>query len=124
VINDYIKDRENISDKKRSPPQEVPENNLNQSHPQNEDLRRCKYKREMKGIDATFLLKILEEVVIKEGRLEKLRKNLAKYNDFNLINFFKLIDVRNKGYVTSKDVYDFTGSGKVQYNHMVNFYAR
>ena len=33
VINDYIKDRENISDKKRSPPREVPSNNLNQSQP-------------------------------------------------------------------------------------------
>lgn len=78
----------------------------------------------MKGIDATFLLNILEEVVIKEERLEKLRKTLAKFTDFNLINLFKIIDVRNKGYITSKDVYDFTGSGKVQYNHMVNFYAR
>ena len=53
-----------------------------------------------------------------------MRKNLAKYGDFNLINLFKLIDVRNKGYVTSKDIYDFTGSAKVQYNFMVNFYAR
>ena len=56
--------------------------------------------------------------------MEKLRKNLAKNNDFNLINLFKLIDVRNKGYVTSKDVYDFTGIARVQYNYMVNFYAR
>lgn len=87
-------------------------------------MRRSKYERELKGIDATYLLNILEEVVIKEERLEKLRKNLAKFNDFNLINLFKLIDVRNKGYVTSKDVYDFTGSGRVQYNYMVNFYAR
>ena len=67
---------------------------------------------------------MLEEIVIKEERLEKLRKNLAKFNDFNLINLFKLIDVRNKGYVNSNDVYDFTSSGKVHYNHMINFYAR
>lgn len=53
-----------------------------------------------------------------------MRKNLAKNNDFNLINLFKLIDVKNKGYVTSKDVSDFTGIAKVQYNYMVNFYAR
>lgn len=62
--------------------------------------------------------------MIKEERLEKLRKNLAKFNDFNLINLFKLIDVRNKGYITSKDIADFTGIGRVQYNYMVNFYAR
>lgn len=62
--------------------------------------------------------------MLKEGRLEKLRKNLAKNVDFNLINLFKLIDVKNKGYVSSKDVSDFTGITKVQYNYMVNFYAR
>jgi len=62
--------------------------------------------------------------VLKEGRLEKLRKNLAKNTDFNLINLFKLIDVRSKGYVNSKDVSDFTGISKVQYNYMVSFYAR
>jgi hypothetical protein len=49
---------------------------------------------------------------------------VAKFSDFNLINLFKLIDVRNKGYITSKDISDFTGSGRVQYNYMTNFYAR
>ena len=87
-------------------------------------MRRSKYQRDSKGIDGTYLLNILEEIVIKEERLEKLRKNLAKYPDFNLINLFKLIDVRNKGYVNAKDIYDFTSSGKVQYNYMINFYAR
>jgi hypothetical protein len=49
---------------------------------------------------------------------------LAKFADFNLINLFKLIDVRSKGYITSKDIADFTGSGRVQYNYLVGFYAR
>ena len=70
------------------------------------------------------MLQILEEIVIKEERLEKLRKNLAKCEDFNLINLNKILDVRNKGYITSKDFADFTGIGRVQYNYMVNFYAR
>jgi len=56
--------------------------------------------------------------------LEKLRKNLSKCEDFNLINLTKLIDVRNKGYITSKDFADYTGASRVQYNHMVNFYAQ
>lgn len=112
---------------KRSPEKQQYRNsrkNNNDSMTENEALRRSKYNRDAKGIDGTYLLTILEEIVIKEERLEKLRKNLAKYPDFNLINLFKLIDVRNKGYVTSKDIYDFTGSGRVQYNFMVNFYAR
>ena len=87
-------------------------------------MRRSKYQRDSKGIDGTHLLNILEEIVIKEERLEKLRKNLAKYPDFNLINLFKLIDVRNKGYVNANDIYDFTSSGRIQYNYMINFYAR
>jgi hypothetical protein len=66
----------------------------------------------------------LEELVIKEERLEKLRKNLAKLTDFNLINLFKLIDIRNKGYVNSADISDFTTVGRVQFNHLINFYAR
>lgn len=70
------------------------------------------------------MLQILEEIVIKEERLEKLRKNLAKCEDFNLINLNKLLDVRNKGYINSKDFADFTAIGRVQYNYMVNFYAR
>ncbi len=56
--------------------------------------------------------------------MEKLRKNLAKSNDFNLINLFKLMDTKNKGFITAKDITDFTLIGKVQFNHMVNFYAR
>jgi hypothetical protein len=122
VINEYNRDQENNSDLRRSPAKV--EQSRNNEGGRNEALRRSKYQRNAKGIDGTYLLNILEEVVLKEERLEKLRKNLAKCQDFNLINLFKLIDIRNKGYVSSKDIYDFTASGKVQYNHMINFYAR
>ena len=53
-----------------------------------------------------------------------MRKTLAKNNDFNLINLFKLMDTKNKGFVTAKDISDFSLIGKVQFNFMVNFYAR
>ena len=36
---------------------------------QNEALRKSKYHRDSKGIDGTYLLNILEEIVIKEERL-------------------------------------------------------
>lgn len=49
---------------------------------------------------------------------------MAKLNDFNLINLFKLLDPKNKGFVGAKDITDYTLIGKVQFNHMVNFYAR
>lgn len=60
----------------------------------------------------------------KEERLEKLRKHLAKLNDFNLINLFKLIDYRNQGFISYKDLSDFTGDARVQFNYLVDFYAR
>ena len=50
------------------------------------------------------MVSVLEEMIMKEERLEKLRKYLAKLNDFNLINLFKLIDYRNLGYVTGRDI--------------------
>lgn len=58
-----------MSDVKGSPikPQQSP--SQNESLANNEALRRSKYQREAQGIDATFLLSILEEVVLKEGRL-------------------------------------------------------
>lgn len=34
------------------------------------------------------------------------------------------MDTKNKGFITAKDITDFTLIGKVQFNHMVNFYAR
>jgi hypothetical protein len=71
-----------------------------------------------------LIIQILEEIVIKEERLEKLRKNLAKSDEFNLINLNKLIDFRNKGYITAKDFGDYTSITRVQFNYMVNFYAR
>lgn len=90
----------------------------------NEQLRRSRYERESKGIDGSLLIQMLEEMVIKEERLEKLRKNLARSADFNLINLFKLMDDHNKGFISSKDIADYTTSSKVQFNHMVEFYAR
>lgn len=62
--------------------------------------------------------------MLKEERLEKLRKHLAKMADFNLINLFKLIDPQNQGYVSSKSLSDFTNDTTVQYTHLVNFHAR
>jgi hypothetical protein len=41
-----------------------------------------------------------------------------------LINLFKLLDNKNKGYVMARDISDWTLIGKVQFNHLVNFYAR
>ena len=67
---------------------------------------------------------MFEEIVIKEERLEKLRKNLAKLNDFNLINLFKLIDDNNLGFVSAKGLSDFTADSRVQFDHLINFYAR
>ena len=49
---------------------------------------------------------------------------MAKNNDFSLINLYKLIDKKNKGYVTSRDIADFPDVEKAQYLHMVNFYGR
>ena len=69
-------------------------------------------------------MNVFDEIIRKEERLEKLRKHLAKLTDFNLINLFRLIDHRNQGYVTVKDLSDFTSDNRVQYNYLVNFYAR
>ena len=124
VINEYIKDRESGSDLKRQSPAKVSRGAPPEESGAQEALRRSKYHRESKGIDGSLLLQILEQIVMKEERLEKLRKNLAKSSDFNLINLFKLIDVRNKGFICCRDVAEFTGKGRVQFNYMVNFYAR
>lgn len=70
-------------------------------------MKRSRALREIKGGDGVLIVSILEEILIKEERLEKLRKNLAKLNDFNLINLFKLIDCRNNGFVTPRDIADF-----------------
>ena len=67
MINDYIREQENTSEKKRTPIREDPRQH--ESVPQNEALRRSKYHRDAKGIDGTYLLNILEEIVIKEERL-------------------------------------------------------
>ena len=45
-------------------------------------------------------------------------------NDFNLINLFKLVDYDNRGFVNAKSLSDFTGDSRVQYSHLINFYAR
>lgn len=52
-----------------------------------------------------------------------MRKQLAKNNDFNLANLFKLIDNENKGFVTSEGIKKFTSETNVNYTHMINFYA-
>lgn len=44
---------------------------------------------------------MFQEIVLKQDRLEKLRKQLAKTSDFSISNLFKLIDTSNKGSVSS-----------------------
>jgi len=78
----------------------------------------------MKGVNGQLMLAILSGIVVKEEKLEKLRKNLAKLNDFNLINLFKVIDHRNNGYVTAKDIGEYTEGRGNQIIDLVNYYAR
>ena len=53
---------------KRSPAKEYQHPN-NDNNSKNEALRRSKYQRQATGIDGTYFLNILEEIVIKEERL-------------------------------------------------------
>jgi hypothetical protein len=64
VFDHYHKDQD---EKQRSPAREEPQRK--ESPNQSEALRRSKYQRDLKGIDGTYLLNILEEIVIKEERL-------------------------------------------------------
>lgn len=52
-----------------------------------------------------------------------MRKQLAKSNDFSIINLFKLIDNNNKGYLSAESIQQYF-SDTLIYDNLVNYYAR
>lgn len=53
-----------------------------------------------------------------------MRKDLAKHQDFNLINLYKLIDSKKRGFVTARDIQDWPEAEKAHYTHLVEFFGR
>lgn len=67
---------------------------------------------------------MFQEIVLKEDRIQKLRKQLAKTSDFGIPNLFKIIDSSSKGYINSQDLAVYYAAGANYSDIIVNFYAR